>query len=315
MSIALRDQRLWLEASSLQDDPFLAGPISPLFDVDQLLDTRELETELDLAAASRGIADSLEKFRFPIVHEGFQEQQLQSFARGNDSESQESTSFSRRSASRHSIPTSEATVAWPSISTESSFSDFVRSSPKSTADGSPHEDDSPSITRESDDSSQSSRPRSSSRHPTRVQRSAASPSTHERTRIHRKAEKKYRSKLATSLDRLHASVPSLLAGDEGDSPEARRLGITTTRKRNKATTISKAAEFIERLQQEQQMLQSRLMSSECEIAYLRMQNEELRKSVGNVLSTNVTALGTQLLKNLECFKQAAERDVYAILGS
>lgn len=89
-------------------------------------------------------------------------------------------------------------------------------------------------------------------------------------------EKKYRDKLTDSFDRLRTSVPSLLSEDEEEPEELKLIGLGSTTKKSKATTIAKATEFIEHMKRELVLVHARMSKAQMEMCDLKMENERLR---------------------------------------
>nr|POE75122.1 hypothetical protein CFP56_63357 [Quercus suber] len=94
--------------------------------------------------------------------------------------------------------------------------------------------------------------------------------------MRQKIERKYRSKLAINLDRLRASVPSLLIQGQQRSDEAQLFGLVTTQKRSKAVIISKAVEYIDHMKVQYRLAEERAAHAELQLSELRALHEQLR---------------------------------------
>nr|POE74061.1 hypothetical protein CFP56_72365 [Quercus suber] len=127
----------------------------------------------------------------------------------------------------------------------------------------------------------------------------------QQARVRRKIEKKYRSKLAINLDRLRASVPSLLTKGEERPDDEELFGLSTTQKRSKATTISKAVEYIDRIKEQYRVATERAARAELELAALKAQKERLRPGSSNSQSANLDMLEYRLLASVDWFRKTA----------
>lgn len=91
----------------------------------------------------------------------------------------------------------------------------------------------------------------------------------------RSIERTYRDKIATNLDRLRACVPSILDDGKDSLSGEEVYGLMTTRKRSKATTISKATEFIEHMKEQHVLMQARAEMAESTVLQLETENKRL----------------------------------------